>query len=111
MRQQVKVYLHAAFGEHLAALLQDRKCLQSQKVEFNQASTFHIFHVELRDGHVRTWVAVQGRQFRQFPVTNDHACCVRRTVPWQTFKLHRKIEQTLHLSVTPIFFAQLRNSR
>ena len=58
MRQKPKVNVDPALRQHLRGLLQNGKCLQAQKVELNKAGTFDIFHVELRDRHVRTRVAI-----------------------------------------------------
>ena len=58
MRQQVEIYLYASFGKHLARLLQHREGFKTQKVKFNQASALDIFHVELRDRHVRTRIPI-----------------------------------------------------
>ena len=105
MGQQVEVYVHPSFCKHFGCFLQDRKCFQPQEVEFYQSCAFDIFHVELRDGHVGSWITVERRKFRKLAITDDYTRRMCRTVARKSFQLHGKIEQSFDLFIATIFFA------
>src|SRR3546814_2376161 len=57
--------IDATFLQQLHGFLKYRKGLETQKIKLYQSCPFNIFHVELSDGHIGAWVAIEWHQVRR----------------------------------------------
>ncbi len=102
-RQKRKIDLDVAPFEQIGGLLENRQRLEAEKVEFDEAGAFDIFHVVLRNRHVRPRVAIKRHQLGKRSITDHHACGVGRTVTRKALELHGEIDEALHLIVVVVF--------
>ena len=79
--------------DQLNCVLHHGQGFQPQKVELHQPRRFHPFHVELRRGHVRSRIAVQGHQLVQRTIANHHTGGVGRGIAQQPLNLLRIVKQ------------------
>ena len=106
-RQRAEIDLDALLGEQPLAFLEHRQRLQPEEVELHQARGLDIFHVELRDRHVRARIAVERDELVERPVADHHAGGMGRCVARQAFELHRQVEQALDVWIAVIFGGEL----
>ena len=90
--------------------LNDRERFEAKKVKLHQPGAFDIFHVKLRDRHVRARIAIERHQLIQRAIANDHSCCVRRAVTRQAFQLHCQVQQLADLIFPLILSGQFRHA-
>ena len=106
----LEVDVNALLGEQALALLEDGQRLEAKEVELHQTRRFDIFHVELRDRHVRARVTIERHQLLQSAVANNDAGGVGRRVARKPFELHRQVEQAANIAIVAIFGGQLRHA-
>ena len=73
--------------EQIQRILDDGQGFQAQKVELHQTCSLDPLHVELRGGHFRTRVAVEGDKFVKRAIADHDARGVGRGIPEQAFDL------------------------
>ena len=89
----------------LHRVLNDSKCLEAKKVEFDQTRLLHPFHIELRRRHVRARVLIQWNERIQRTITNHDTSRVGRRVSEQPFDLLAIIKQALYDFLVSRLFA------
>ena len=57
--QGVEIDVNALLGQQPPRFLEYRQGFEPEEVELHQACRLDIFHVELSDRHVRSWVAIE----------------------------------------------------
>ena len=107
-RQALQVDLDPPGLQEVDRRLQDRKGLEPEKIEFDQAGLLDILHVELADGHVRARIAVERNQFFERTVADHDAGGVGRGVAVQAFELQGDIDQPGDVLVLAPLFLELR---
>ena len=95
------VQITSRFENQVHRGLNNRQCFQTEEVEFDQASLFHPFHVELSCGHIGPWILIERHQLIQWSVTNHDTRRVGRCVPEQALNLLAIGQQAIH----DLFFA------
>ena len=98
-RQRSEIDLDALLVKQALSFLEDRKRLETEKVELHQPRRLDIFHVELGDRHVRPRIAVERDKLVERTVADHDACSVGRSVARQALQLHRQVEQSLDVRV------------
>ena len=92
-RNFCQVDVDAAPGNQLDRRVEHGQRLQPEKVEFDEARILDLLHVELRDRHVGSWVAIHRHQIAQRPVADDDARRVGGGMAVEALELLRDLEK------------------
>ena len=66
-----------------------------RKSNLTRPALLDVLHVKLRDGDVRSRVAIERDQFLQWPVADDHACGVGAGMAVEAFEPERRVDQAV----------------
>ena len=106
-RRLEELDLDALLGEQPLPFLEYRQGLEAEEVELHQPRGLDIFHVELRDRHVRARVAIERDQLVERAVADDDAGSVGGSVARQALELHRQVEQPPDVGIAVILRPEL----
>ena len=111
---QVDVFKRKVFLPRMAAddkftrQLQNGQRRQSQKVELDEASGFHVVLVKLADRRTAAGLLIQRAKIRQPPRRNQHAPGVHADIARQPFELARQLQQRVNVFLLALALGQNR---